>query len=129
VKSGKTGWLISAALATGISLAPAATMAQLFGQPQAAPPPAQSTLPRTVSGAVLDAADKPIVGATVFIKSLKTKSIRSFTTVEKGHYYFAQVNKTDDFELWAELNGKKSAVKTVSSWDSRTQFVSDLKIK
>lgn len=125
----KISWVAGMALTLGIAATPAASLAQLFGPAQQAAPPAQVTLPRAVSGAVLDAGDKPIVGATVFLKNLKTKSIRSFTSIEKGHYYFAQVNKTDDFELWAELNGKKSAVKTVSSWDTRTQFISDLKIK
>lgn len=90
---------------------------------------AQQSTPRTVSGAVLDAEDQPVIGATVFLRNIKTKSVRSFTSIEKGHYYFAQVNKVDDFELWAEKEGKKSAVKTVSAWDTRTQYVSDLKLK
>lgn len=90
---------------------------------------AQQATPRTVSGAVLDAADQPVIGATVFLRNMKTKSVRSFTSVEKGHYYFAQVNKVDDFELWAEKDGQKSAVKTVSAWDTRTQYVNDLKMK
>jgi hypothetical protein len=90
---------------------------------------AQTMTPRTVSGAVLDAGDKPLVGATVFLKSLKTKTIRSFTSVEMGHFYFAQVSRIEDYELWAEKDGKKTVVKTVSSWDSRAKFVSDLKIK
>ena len=89
----------------------------------------QDSTPRAVSGAILDAADQPVVGATVFLKNVKTKSIRSFTSVEKGHYYFAQVSKLDDFELWAEKGDKKSPVKTISSWDTRAKFVTDLKIK
>ncbi|HUB51361.1 MAG TPA: carboxypeptidase-like regulatory domain-containing protein [Terracidiphilus sp.] len=84
---------------------------------------------RTVSGAVLDDASNPVVGATVFLKNQKSKTIRSFTSVDKGHFYFAQVNKADDFDLWAEKNGKKSDVKTVSSWDDRAKFVTDLRMK
>jgi len=34
-----------------------------------------------------------------------------------------------DFEIWAEKNGKKSAVKTVSSWDARKEFDCELKLK
>jgi len=90
---------------------------------------AQNLGERTVSGAVLDGASNPVVGATVFLKNQKTKTIRSFTSIAKGHFYFAQVNKADDFDLWAEKNGKKSDVKTVSSWDARAQFVTDLKLK
>ena len=89
---------------------------------------AQATGMRVVSGAVLDG-DDPVIGATVFLKNQKTKAIRSYSSTEKGHYYFAQVTMVDDYDLWAEKGGKKSAVKTVSSWDSRKEFVSDLKLK
>jgi hypothetical protein len=34
-----------------------------------------------------------------------------------------------DQELWAEKDGKKTAVKTVSSWDSRKEFEVELKMK
>jgi len=89
---------------------------------------AQATGMRVVSGAVLDG-ESPVIGATVFLKNQKTKAIRSYSSTEKGHYYFAQVNMVDDYDLWAEKGGRKSAIKTVSSWDSRKEFVSDLKLK
>jgi hypothetical protein len=89
---------------------------------------AQSTGMRVVSGAVLDG-EEPVVGATVFLQDQKTKAIRSFSSIEKGHYFFAQVKMAGDYDLWAEKGGKKSAVKTVSSWDSRTEFVTDLRLK
>jgi len=84
---------------------------------------------RVVSGAVLADDSEPVVGATVFLKNEKSKAIRSYTSTAKGHFYFAQVNMAEDFELWAEKGGKKSATKTVSSWDSRKEYVSDLKLK
>ena len=71
----------------------------------------------------------PVAGATVFLKNQKTKSIRSYSTDNLGHYRFTQVNMSEDLELWAEKDGKKSAVKPVSSWDSRKDFVSELKLK
>ncbi len=96
-----------------------------------APPNAQAQNlgVRVVSGAVLAEDSEPVVGATVFLKNEKTKAIRSYTSTTKGHFYFAQVNMAEDFELWAEKAGKKSASKTVSSWDTRKEFVSDLKLK
>ena len=59
-----------------------------------APPSAQAQNlgKRVVSGAVLDEASEPVVGATVFLKNEKTKAIRSYTSTSKGHFYFAQVN-------------------------------------
>ncbi|HEV2484656.1 MAG TPA: carboxypeptidase-like regulatory domain-containing protein [Terracidiphilus sp.] len=90
---------------------------------------AQNLGERVVSGAVLDDASEPVVGATVFLRNEKTKAIRSYTSTAKGHFYFAQVNMVEDYELWAEKSGKKSPTKTVSAWDTRKAFVSDLKLK
>ncbi len=90
---------------------------------------AQNLGERVVSGAVLEEDSSPVVGATVFLKNEKTTAIRSYTTTAMGHYYFAQVNMAQDFDLWAEKGGKKSATKTVSSWDTRKEFVTDLKLK
>jgi hypothetical protein len=84
---------------------------------------------RTVSGAILDANSQPVVGATVFLKNEKTKAIRSCISIASGHYRFSQVDMSVDFDLWSEKDGKKSAVKTVSSWDDRKEFILDLKIK
>jgi len=96
-----------------------------------APPGAQAQNlgQRVVSGAVLTEDSQPVVGATVFLKNEKTKAIRSYTSTSMGHYYFAQVNMAEDYDLWAEKGGKKSATKTVSSWDSRKTYVDDLKLK
>jgi len=35
----------------------------------------------------------------------------------------------DDYEVWAEQGKKKSSVKTISSFDSRTEVDFDLKLK
>ena len=90
---------------------------------------AQNIGQRSVSGTVLDAGSAPVAGATVFLQNSKTKAIRSFTSIANGHFRFAQVDMSIDFDLWAEKDGKKSAVKTVSSWDARKDFIADLKLK
>ncbi len=90
---------------------------------------AQNMGERTVSGTVLNAEAEPVSGATVFLKNQKTKTIRSFSSLANGHFHFAQVNMAEDFDLWAEKDGHKSTVKTVSSWDARKDFISDLKLK
>ena len=90
---------------------------------------AQNLGQRVVFGNVVDADSAPVVGATVFLKDLKSKAIRSYTTTEKGRFRFASVNMVEEHELWAELNGKKTAVKTISSWDARKEFEVELKLK
>jgi len=84
---------------------------------------------RTVSGTILDESSQPVVGATVFLKNEKTKAIRSYISTAGGHFRFSQVDMSVDFDLWAEKDGRKSATKTVSSWDDRKEFILDLKIK
>ena len=90
---------------------------------------AQNLGQRTVTGRVVDSNDAAVLGATVFLKNLKTKSIRSYSSDDKGHYRFTQVNMAEDHELWAEKDGKKSAVKPISTWDTRTDFNAELKLK
>jgi len=101
---------------TGDSLLSAAASAQNLGM-------------RTVSGTVLNASSQAVASATVFLKNTKTKAIRSYSTTPDGHFHFAQVDMSIDFDLWAEKDGKKSATKTVSSWDARKDFILDLKLK
>lgn len=90
---------------------------------------AQNLGQRAVNGTVVDDASAPVVGATVFLRNTKSKSIRSYTSTKDGRFRFVQVNMSEDYDLWAEKDGKKSAVKTVSSWDTRKELEMELKLK
>lgn len=90
---------------------------------------AQNLGQRSVSGLVVGADSAPVQGATVFLKNSKTKAIRSYTSASNGRFRFAQVNMTDDYDLWAEKDGRKSQTKTVSSWDARKDYETELKLK
>jgi Carboxypeptidase regulatory-like domain len=113
--------VLFAALAAGL-----VPMARNGGLPAAR---AQNIGQRVVTGSVIDADSTAVVGATVFLQNLKTKSIRSYTSAKDGRFRFAQVNMSDDYDLWAEKSGKKSAIKTVSSWDARKEFEAELRLK
>jgi hypothetical protein len=90
---------------------------------------AQNIGQRVVLGSVVDAASAPVAGATVFLKDLKTKTIRSYTSTADGRFRFTQVNMAEDHELWAEKEGRKSPTKTVSSWDARKEYETELRLK
>ena len=111
-------------LAAGV--APACLVSGLLS-PQLAR--AQNLGQRVVIGTVIDSASTPVPGATVFLKDLKTKLIRSYSSDPTGKFRFTQVNMAEDHELWAEKDGHKSAVKTVSEWDARKEFETELKLK
>jgi len=90
---------------------------------------AQNFGQRTIQGKVLDDREAAVGGATVFLKNLKSKDIKSFTSLTDGSFRFAQVGMVDDYEVWAEQGKKRSVTKTVSSFDSRKDVEFDLKLK
>jgi hypothetical protein len=88
---------------------------------------AQSAM-RTVQGRILDRGGAALKGATVFLKDGRTLAVRSYIAADDGGYRFAQLSPNTDYQLWAESDGKKSSVKTISSFDSKQQVTMDLKI-
>jgi hypothetical protein len=106
---------------------PMASQSGLLG-PQAAQ--AQNLGQRVVMGRVVDGNGASVPGATVFLKNLKTKAIRSYNSAPDGKFRFAQVDMAQDHhELWAARGEQKSTPKTVSSWDTRKEFDAELKVK
>jgi Carboxypeptidase regulatory-like domain len=89
----------------------------------------ENSTTRTVQGVVTDSADNPLEGAVVQLKDSKTLHIRSFITKPDGAYHFHGLSKDIDYELKADHQGKSSASKTLSSFDSRRQAVMNLKIE
>ena len=89
---------------------------------------AQQQTQRVVQGKVVDKGDAGVKGATVYLKDDHTLSVRSYIASDDGSYRFGQLTQNTDYELWAELNGKKSGVKNLSSFDTRPVFNINLKI-
>jgi hypothetical protein len=94
-----------------------------------APAIAHAQQQRTVSGKVLGPSDEGKAGAVVYLKDVKTLSIRSAISTQDGSYRFGQLSDGTDYELWAELDGKKSPTRSVSSFDQKKQNTINLKLK
>jgi len=88
---------------------------------------AQSAV-RTVQGRILDGSGAALKGATVYLKDGHSLAVRSYIAADDGGYRFGQLSQNTDYQVWAESDGKKSAVKTISSFDSKAQVTIDLKI-
>lgn len=84
---------------------------------------------RVVQGKVVDASNAPIKGAVVYLKDSRNLAVKSFFSDAQGEYRFGQLSQSSDYQIWAENNGKKSAVKTISSFDNKNQFNINLKIE
>jgi hypothetical protein len=83
---------------------------------------------RTVRGVVADKSDSPVSGSVVFLKNLRTNSVRSSYTDDTGSYRFSGLDPNADYELHAEKEGAKSQTRTVSNFDNRKDIVLNLKI-
>ncbi len=74
---------------------------------------------RVLTGVVMDKNDKPIPDAVVYLKNEKTLNVRTFFAQKDGTYRFPQLERNVDYEVYAELDGKRSDTKTVSQFDDR----------
>jgi len=83
---------------------------------------------RSVRGIVSDKAEKPIENGTVFLKNLRTNTVISHFTDDEGSYRFSGLDPNVDYEIHAEFEGQKSAVRTVSPLDSRKEITLNLKL-
>ena len=84
---------------------------------------------RTVKGVVVDAEGTPVVGAVVQLKNMKTVAVRSFITKEQGEFIFNNLSMDVDWEFKAESNGRSSAPRTVSTFDSHPELSLTLQLK
>ena len=97
--------------------------AQIFGNKKT------EAVGRQVTGEVRNANDAAVSGAVVYLKNLKTLAIKTFISDQSGTYQFQDLSPNADYQVWAEMNGTKSPVKTVSSFDSRPKFTINLHLQ
>ena len=114
----KRVWLVLAAV---LFLCAPATFAQKA-------PKKSGDANRSVQGTVSAGDESPVNGAVVQLKNSKTLQIRSFITKEDGTYHFYDLSLDIDYELKADYQGASSNTKKLSSFDSRTQSVLNLKL-
>ncbi len=84
--------------------------------------------PRVIQGRVVDKSGTPVKGAVVYLKDDHTLAIKSFLAGDDGSYRFGQLSQSVDYEVWAELDGKKSPTRSVSSFDTKTTTTIELKV-
>ena len=94
-----------------------------FGQAFPRPPADAGPKPKNVHGIVQDLRGKPLPGARIFLKDMKTKIVRTLEAGENGEYSVFALPPTVDYEIYAAFKGKESDKKYVSSFLNREDNV------
>jgi hypothetical protein len=84
---------------------------------------------RTLIGHVLNDREQPLQKAIVYVKNTKTLAIKTYISEADGAYRFSGLAPNVDYEVYAEHEGGRSDVKTLSGFDSRKEVNINLKIK
>ena len=106
--------MVSVGLLSGggmVVAAPAAAVAQTRGPVQ-----------RTVHGKVESKSGAPIKGAVVYLQDSRSSAVKSAISEDDGSYRFVQLSQNTDYTLWAQVDGKRSKNKSISSFDSKNEF-------
>lgn len=104
---------VFSAFALGSSGAPAGNQRQL----------------RNLSGHVLDHHDDPLAKAVVYLKNTKTLAVKTYISDADGTYRFPALSPNVDYEIYAEMDGARSDIKTLSAFDTRANVNLSLHIK
>lgn len=83
---------------------------------------------RNVTGQVFSKSDAPISEAVVYLKNTKTLTVKSFITEKDGGFRFHGLSPNIDYEIYADYQGQKSATKTISSFDTRSNITLNLRV-
>jgi hypothetical protein len=83
---------------------------------------------RLLVGKVLDRRDNPLPDAVVYLTNNRTRAVKTYIVGPDGTYRFPALTTSVDYEVYAQYEGGKSDVKSVSQFDDRSQVYVDLKI-
>ncbi|MGC2742913.1 MAG: carboxypeptidase-like regulatory domain-containing protein [Candidatus Angelobacter sp.] len=84
---------------------------------------------RILVGHVVDDREQPLQKAIVYLKNTKNLAIKTYISEPDGTFRFSGLAPNIDYEVYAEHEGARSDVKTLSGFDNRRQVSMTLKIK
>lgn len=114
-----------ALVGAAVLLLSACLCAQLFGGKKGE----DASSPRNLTGTVVDKSDQPVPSAIIYLKNMRTLAVVTFIAEDDGSYRFHNLSPSIDYEVRAESKGRKSAAKTLSSFDTRKQAHINLKLE
>ncbi|MFY9801612.1 MAG: carboxypeptidase-like regulatory domain-containing protein [Candidatus Acidiferrales bacterium] len=83
---------------------------------------------KTLHGSVIDKDENPVPSSVVYLKNVKSQSVKTYIADDSGNYRFSGLDPNVDYELHAEHDGLTSSTRTISSFDSRRDIEVVLKL-
>lgn len=83
---------------------------------------------RTLHGSVINKSEDPVPSSIVYLKNVKSQSIKTYIADSSGNYKFSGLDPNVDYELHAETQDLLSPTRTISSFDSRRDIEVILKL-
>jgi hypothetical protein len=111
-------------VSVGVLLLSGLMCAQIFGGKKNE----DASAPRNLAGTIFDKADHAVPSAIVYLKNTRSLTVVTFIAEQDGSYRFNNLSPNIDYEVRAESNGRKSQVKTLSTFDARKQAHINLKL-
>ena len=83
---------------------------------------------RTVRGTVVNKEEAPVEGAIIYLKNAHSQDIVTHLSGGDGTFRFSGLDLNVDYEIHAEKEGAVSAMRSISNFDTRKEFVLTLKL-
>jgi Carboxypeptidase regulatory-like domain len=83
---------------------------------------------RTIRGSVIDKDENPVPESIVYLKNLRSQSVKTYIADSSALYRFSGLDPNADYELHAEKGDLSSAVRTISNFDNRKDMELNLKL-
>jgi len=83
---------------------------------------------RTLHGSVINKNEDPVPSSIVYLKNVRSQSIKTYIADSSGNYKFSGLDPNVDYELHAETQDLMSSTRTISSFDSRRDIEVILKL-
>jgi hypothetical protein len=83
---------------------------------------------RTIHGSAIDKSENPVPSSVIYLLNVRTQAVKTYIADDEGNYRFSGLDPNVDYEIHAEHDDMASAIRTVSSFDSRRDIEVILKL-
>lgn len=84
---------------------------------------------RTLTGFVSNQHGSPLSDSVVYLTNTRSMNVKTYIVGKDGMYRFPALSPDVDYQIYAQYKNQRSDTKTLSSFDSRSNAVINLRIQ